>query len=534
MFLQADRAMSALLLPKTADFIFFTVCLVGVAFLVWFLVALLREERNMRTRCGSHRRRPPGEPIRIESFPRTRRKSPQETYQKERKKQTEISNGVAIHPAKSFPGNGPPPYQLQVFRLDDRKLHDNKTKLRWLVMMLLLSAALRLVAQTTDSTPPLDQQPSPSPTSPQQNSTAQPASSATPLATPSITGPLQAAPPIEIDAGPLGKLALNGIVSGIGLWQANPTAGDKAGQAALSNGQVFVQKTSGWWQFYVQAGAYNILELGTPFLPTDKANTELYGPVPVAFVKLLPGKNTSILVGALPTLMGAEYTFDFENMNIERGLLWNQENAVTRGIQVNQTLGKVTASISWNDGYYSNRYSWLSGSLTYAKGPSSLSFVAMGNLGQTPWQNLRTPIQNNGSMYALIYTYAKGSWIVQPYFQYGSVPKNPSVGVVAGASTSGGAVLVSHSWKHGFSLSARGEYISSTGSPAQNSVNLLYGPGSAAWSITATPTFQRSRFFVRGDLSSVRASSVGPGAAFGTAGNRGNQPRGVIEIGLLF
>src|SRR6516165_8014239 len=202
-----------------------------------------------------------------------------------------------------------------------------------------------------------------------------------------------------------------------------------------------------------RAGAYNILALGTPFLPTDKAVTDLYGPVPVAFVKLLPGKNTSILVGALPTLMGAEYTFDFENMNIERGLLWNQENAVTRGIQVNQTLGKVTASISWNDGYYSNRYSWLSGSLTYAKGPSSLSFVAMGNLGQTPWQNLRTPIQNNGSMYALIYTYAKGSWIVQPYFQYGSVPKNPSVGVVAGASTSGGAVLVSHSWKHGFSLS---------------------------------------------------------------------------------
>jgi hypothetical protein len=24
--------------------------------------------------------------------------------------------------------------------------------------------------------------------------------------------------------------------------------------------------------------------------------------------------------------MGAEYTFDFQNINIERGLLWNQEN----------------------------------------------------------------------------------------------------------------------------------------------------------------------------------------------------------------
>ena len=39
-----------------------------------------------------------------------------------------------------------------------------------------------------------------------------------------------------------------------------------------------------------KADAYNILSLGTPFLATDKAISELYGPVPVAFVKLVPGK----------------------------------------------------------------------------------------------------------------------------------------------------------------------------------------------------------------------------------------------------
>ena len=194
-------------------------------------------------------------------------------------------------------------------------------------------------------------------------------SAPSPLSTPSITGPLQASAPVIFDGGPLGKLDLDGIVSGMGLWQGNHIPGDNPTQPALSNGQVFIQKTTGWWQFYVQAGAYNILALGTPFLSTEKAITDLYGPVPVAYLKLAPGKNTSILVGALPTLMGAEYTFDFENMNIERGLLWNQENAVNRGIQVNQTLGKFTASMSWNDGYYSNRYSWLSGSLTYTNGP---------------------------------------------------------------------------------------------------------------------------------------------------------------------
>jgi hypothetical protein len=254
----------------------------------------------------------------------------------------------------------------------------------------------------------------------------------------------------------------------------------------------------------------------------------------VAYLKLVPGKNTSILVGALPTLMGSEYTFDFENMNIQRGLLWNQENAITRGVQINQTLGKFSASLSWNDGYYSNRYSWLSGSLTYTNGPHSIVFVGMGNLGQTAYQTFATPVQNNSQMYALEYAYTKGNWIVQPYYQYSNVPTNPKVGVTKGASTQSGAVLVSRTFTHGLSLAGRGEYIATSGSTADEAVNLLYGPGSAAWSLTATPTYQHQRFFVRGDISFVRAASISSGDAFGPAGTAHNQPRGVLEVGLLF
>lgn|SRR5579884_357446 len=354
------------------------------------------------------------------------------------------------------------------------------------------------------------------------------------LPTPPITGPLEAAPPIVFDGGPLGKLDLNGIVSGMGVWQGNHVAGDHSTQAAISIGQIFLQKTAGWWQFYVQAGAYNILTLGTPFLSTGKAISDLFGPVPVWYMKLAPGKNTSLMIGSLPTLMGAEYTFDFENMNINRGLLWNQENDINRGIQVNQTLGNFTASLSWNDGYYSNRYSWLSGSLTYTNGPHSLQFAAMGNLGQTAFQTLATPVQNNSSMYAAIYTYAKSGWIVQPYFQHSSVPMNPVVGVTHGAATSGGALLVSRTLKRGFSLAGRAEYLGTTGSVAEGSINLMYGPGSSAWSLTLTPTLQHERFFARADLAFVRANNIAPGAAFGPAGTNRNQPRGVVEVGFLF
>ena len=388
-----------------------------------------------------------------------------------------------------------------------------------------LLCLMTLVATTVQAQTP-DQQNAAAP------ATSPPAPAALP--TPSITGPLQELPPAIFDAGPFGKVAANGILSGMGLWQSNHIPGDDSTQAALSNGQVFLQRTDGWFQFYLQAGAYNIPALGVSFLATDKTLTDLYGPLPVGFLKLAPGKNTSILIGALPTLMGAESTFTFQNMNIERGLLWNQENAVNRGIQVNQTMGKFTASLSWNDGFYSNRYSWLSGSLTYANGPHSLAFEGMGNLGQTAYQTVATPVQNNGSMYAVIYTYTKGSWIVQPYFQYTDVPANQKIGVVKGASTRGGALLVSHTFKHGFSLAGRGEYISSTGSAAEQAVNLMYGPGSAGWSATLTPTFQYGGFFFRGDLSFVRASSSTPGYAFGPTGTNPNQPRAVAEIGFIF
>jgi len=345
-----------------------------------------------------------------------------------------------------------------------------------------------------------------------------------------MSGPLQQLPPATFNAGPPGNLSVNGVLSGMGLWQSNHVPGDSPTQAALSNGEIIIQKTEGWWQFYIQAGGYNIPILGAPFLSTEKTLTNLFGPVPVGYLKIAPAKNTSIQIGSLPTLIGAEYTFTFENMNIERGLLWNQEPAVSRGIQVNQTLGKFSASLSWNDGFYSNRYTWVTGALTYASGPHSLEFVAGGNYGRTAYQTAATPVQNNSSIYDIIYTYSKGSWIVQPYFQYTRVPANQQIGIASGASTKGGAILVSHSFGHGASLAGRWEYLASTG----QSVNLLFGPGSDGLSFTLTPTFQYGGFFVRGDLSWTHAASYVPGDAFGSTGANANQPRAMAEIGFLF
>jgi hypothetical protein len=349
-----------------------------------------------------------------------------------------------------------------------------------------------------------------------------------------MTGPLSNLPPAIFDAGPFGKIAVNGFLSGYGIVQNNHVPGDDVQHADVSNGQIVIQKSDGVFQYYLQAGAYNIPDLGTPWLSTKNTISALWGPLPVAYAKLQAGKNTSFEIGSLPTLIGAEYTFSFQNMNVSRGLLWNQETAISRGIQVNQTMGKFTASFSWNDGFYSNRYTWLSGSLAYANGPHTLSFVAGGNYGQTAFQTFATPVQNNSSIYNVIYIYNKGAWIITPYYQYTNVPTNAKIGIAKGASTNGGAIMVSRAFSHGFSLPVRFEYIASSGSAAENAVNLLYGPGSTGTSFTVTPTFQAGGFFVRGDLAYVHAGDYTKGAVFGPLGNDNNQFRVAGEIGFVF
>jgi hypothetical protein len=403
----------------------------------------------------------------------------------------------------------------------------NRNPLRMLHTVAAATMAMALVAGAQTPVPPA---------TPAATPVAAPAAAPTALSTFVLTGPLQWLPPATFDAGPLGKLSVNGIVTGFAQFQNNSVPGDDQAQATLSNGQIFIQKADGKYQYYVQVGVYTMPTLGAPFVNAQNTVNNFYGPVPVAFLKLPVGKTTSFEIGSLPTLMGAESTFTFQNFNIERGIIWGQENAINRGIQVNQALGKyLSASLSWNDGYYSNRYSFLSGSLTFTKGPHTLVYDGMANLGQTAYETAATPIQNNGAMHAVIYTYSKGAWIVSPYFQYGTYAENTKVGIAKSTSATGGALNVSYAFKSGFSIPARVEYLTSSGSATDGSVNLLgFGSGSAGTTFTATPTFQKGGMYLRADLGYVDASSYTRGDVFGAAGTNASQFRGVLEFGFIF
>jgi len=359
----------------------------------------------------------------------------------------------------------------------------------------------------------------------------------TAMTTPSMTGPLAAnTKPTSFDLGDFGSWYVTGAVTGLGLWQNNHAPGDREAMSDFSNGQVFIQKTSGEFQFFLQAGAYSLPSLGTPYLAAHNTTSDFYSVVPQAFIKYAPNDSFNIMAGKLPTLIGAEYTFTFENMNIERGLLWNQENAVTRAVQANFTSGPVAVSVSWGDGFYSNRYNWLTASLAYTIDKSNtLSFIAGGNTDQTTRVTTAAPfLQSNSEIFNLIYTHTDGPWTITPYLQYTNVPRNTDIGITQSASTWGGALLASYAVDSSFSLAGRVEYIGSSGNAAEDAPSLLYGPGSNAWSITFTPTYQYKLLFVRGELSYVKASSTTPGYAFGSDFNKTSQSRLVVEAGILF
>jgi hypothetical protein len=359
------------------------------------------------------------------------------------------------------------------------------------------------------------------------------------LSTPSLSGPLAANPdPINFDAGPLGKIYVGGIASGFGALTSDPESptGDRRWRWDASNGEVFIQKTDGMFQFFVQAGAYNLPALGTPLFSTGTETADLYSAVPVAYAKFAPTSSFSILAGKLPTLIGAESTFTFQNMNIERGLLWNQEPAISRGVQANYTSGSLSLSLSWNDGFYSNDFSWLSGDVAWTIDASnSVYFVGGGNLATSTKSSFGTPLyQDNSWILNLIYTYMANPWTITPYLQYTQVPSSDKLGLAHSGQTYGAAILATYNLSPAWNLSGRIEYIDSVGSAAEGAPNLLYGAGSKAWSFTITPTWQYKVFFVRPEASFTTVNNAAPGLALGSDFNAKNQFRAMLEAGVLF
>ena len=310
--------------------------------------------------------------------------------------------------------------------------------------MPALAVAASIADPAADAAETGDAAPIPSAVAPSASAAASDA-----VATPSFSGPLAPnAHPLSVNAGPLGVVNVTGQFSGVGLLQNHATTvpGTLTAKAVgdVTNAQVEFQTTKGPVQFYVQVGAYSIPALGTPYLRAGSAIGQTYGALPVGYAKVVLSPDLFITGGFLPTLVGAESTFTFQDMNVERGLLWNQEPAVSRGAQINYAHGKLSAALSLNDGYFSGKFNWISGTVGYAfDAANAVTVVGASSLSRSYHNTYATPVaQNNGSIFNLMYSYSNGPVTLSPYLQYNRAGHDTLLGLGTSADVLVAAMLV--------------------------------------------------------------------------------------------
>jgi hypothetical protein len=404
-------------------------------------------------------------------------------------------------------------------------------------------AALVATAAFADDTPPATATPAAAPAAP------------TPAPYPAMSASLSAnAPPLTFDLGILGsKVTIGGVVSGYAQTETNPVFNfstgkkDQTSSLDLSNAQIFINKSDGFIQYFVEVGAYSLPALGPfPYTPSAKQPGLTYGNLPQGFFKLVPNANFSIEVGALPTLIGDEYTFTFENLNVTRGLLWGYEPAVSRGVQANATFGPLAVSVAFTDGFYSGKYNSISGLATWTiNAANTLAVDAETPTGKVNvFTGTTFPPTANETIYNIMYTHTAGQWLFNPYLQYTKTPSSSFFGY-KGVDSWGAALLVNYAFDSksklsGLSIPFRVEYLSSQGSSSSAAQPaILFAPGAKTWSFTVTPTYQYKQYFVRAEVSYVTASNIDPyafflGTAYGVSGDKKDQTKALIETGVMF
>lgn len=258
----------------------------------------------------------------------------------------------------------------------------------------------------------------------------------------------------NIDLGKLGEWNISGVATAIGYKQTNPAPQNPSSSGEFSNAQLLIGKNTGFTQFFIQTGYYAVPVLGEEFKRATLDTYNTYGMIPQAFVSFVPGKEWSLSLGKLPSMGGYEPTFTYQNLNIQRGMLWGQTSSVSNGAVLNYDGDRLSTAISFTDGYFSNRFNWLGASASYKLDKSqTLSASWTGALSASSTNNQNTPLlQNNSQIYNLIYSASFGRWLATPYLQYSNIPANESIGIPSSYQTRGAAILTNYRMPTTFSM----------------------------------------------------------------------------------
>ena len=246
-------------------------------------------------------------------------------------------------------------------------MNQAKTKLVARLVCALFTCTATARAQTATTTTAPTTAPAAAPATPAAAAApaAAPAAPTSPVSTPSMEGPLAVnVKPESFDIPDFGKIYVSGAVTAIAFPTPRYSRVRKAGMPTSAMPRSSCRR---WTARASSSSRRGLLVPDCRRAVHDggRHDEQHLRPASRRIHKVRSQRQLLDRGREMPTLIGAEYGFTYENMNISRGLLWNQEPVVSRGVQANYTAGPVAFSVSWNDGFYSDRFNWVSGAATW-------------------------------------------------------------------------------------------------------------------------------------------------------------------------
>ena len=292
-------------------------------------------------------------------------------------------------------------------------------------------------------------------------------------------------------------------------FRTNP---DRVTFADLSNAMLNVTANAGKWQANASAGYYAFPTLGVPLAQTYQAgaNTRLYSELPLAALQYNFDSHFSVAAGKFAALLGQESPFTWQNLDVQRGLGWNMEPTISRGIQASYTNGPWTLTLQENDAYYSGSNRAFEGLIGFAPtANTSLQFAAIvpgANVPPNPTVSI-----GNKAEYDLMLTQTSGKLQLLPYYLWVTSPSSAALGYTNTGHATAAVLLAAWTFSPQWLIAARYEDARNQSSAADLSPNadlVGFGPGSSAQSFTVTSTLRfDSSGVLRLEYSSVRPSS---------------------------
>ena len=251
--------------------------------------------------------------------------------------------------------------------------------------------------------------------------------------------------------------------------------------------------TSGKLHANATVGAYSFPVVGFPLAADNApgANVMLYSPLPVAAITYQFDSHVGVAAGKFGSLLGQESPFTYQNVNVQRGLAWNMEPVISRGLQVSYANGPWSAILREDDAYYSGSNRAFEGLVGWSpSAATSVQFAAMIPGANVP-PNVTASVGNKQE-YDLMYTRTIGKLQLLPYVLWVRSPASASLGYTHSEHASAEAVLGTWTFSPQWSLSFRYEDARDAGAASDASPNadlVGFGAGSSANSQTLTPAF---------------------------------------------